>query len=514
MIGRDAAKGLIAGLAALALFAAPASSAEGATALPGLACDALSAGPGSAALLSAADPALDAPGTDAAYRRALRAGPQLRAAQPARATAPVRIPVYVHVIREDDTTGNVSDAAIAQQLAVLNAGFAGTIGPGGENTGFVFDLVDTDRSNRPDDYPTRFDDDAELKQDLREGGHRALNVYITDIAPDGVSGVATTPDLPESNRALDGVLIDNQTLPGGPVPERNEGDTLTHEAGHWLGLFHTFEGGCDPQNDLVADTPAHSGATNGCPADPDTCPGEGLDPIHNFMNYSSDACVYAFTPGQADRMHDQTAIYRNDPPQAAAGPLEAASGADASVAVTATDPEGDAVSFRVAEGPDHGTAGGAGPSFTYRSNTGYSGPDAFTVEAVDVFGATDRVEVPVNVQPDEDVFLSARTKTRQKVRKLATRAGCRGEECDLRAKAKIKAKPQGGGKPRRFKTKTARARSSGDGLTKLALVLRPSKRRALEGLLAEGGSATADISVFARDAAGNTSSAGFQVALK
>jgi hypothetical protein len=90
---------------------------------------------------------LSEPGLAKAYRQALRREKQdPDAAAGARATALVRIPVYVHVIQEDATSGFVSDALIDAQMNVLNAGYAGAIAPGGENTGIVFGLVDTDRT--------------------------------------------------------------------------------------------------------------------------------------------------------------------------------------------------------------------------------------------------------------------------------------------------------------------------------------------------------------------------------
>lgn len=65
---------------------------------------------------------------------------------------------------------------------------------------------------------------------------------------------------------------------------------LDSEVGHWFGLLHTFNGRpCDSVNDYVADTPAQSGASVGCPVARNSCPDlAGDDPIHNFMDYSSD----------------------------------------------------------------------------------------------------------------------------------------------------------------------------------------------------------------------------------
>ena len=53
--------------------------------------------------------------------------------------------------------------------------------------------------------------------------------------------------------------------------------------------------------------------TSGCPSGKDTCPEPGLDPIHNYMDYSYDTCYNQFTAGQAARMQQQWLHWRVKP---------------------------------------------------------------------------------------------------------------------------------------------------------------------------------------------------------
>jgi hypothetical protein len=149
-----------------------------------------------------------------------------------------------------------------------------------------------------------------MKSALHVGNAGVLNFY-TNNAGGILLGWATFPFWYAGDPLMDGVVCLYSSLPGGSEVPYNEGDTGTHEVGHWLGLFHTFQGGCAAvYNDFVADTPAERKPAFGCPVGLDSCPKEGIDPIENFMDYSDDPCMYKFTNGQSARMEALTLHYR------------------------------------------------------------------------------------------------------------------------------------------------------------------------------------------------------------
>ena len=222
------------------------------------------------------------------------------------------IPVWVHVINQGAgfANGDVPDSMIRDQIRVLNESYNGRTG--GANTGFAFDLVGITRTTNATWFTTFFDLNTELeaKTALRRGGPGTLNFYLVDANP--YLGWAYFPSILNSQYAnLDGVVVDYRSVPGGPFAIYSEGDTGTHEVGHWLALYHTFEGHCGKFNDYVSDTPAEQFPNFYCPVGIDTCPGAGLDPITNFMDYTQDSCMYEFTAGQSARMQAAWTAFRD-----------------------------------------------------------------------------------------------------------------------------------------------------------------------------------------------------------
>lgn len=219
------------------------------------------------------------------------------------AAAVINIPVVFHVISEDGTAGNgnVSQTLITNQMNVLNAAFAAS--------GFSFTLQATNRVTNAAWYPIVYGSNTEksMKAALRVGNMGTLNIYTGELSDD-LLGWATFPK--SKLNSTDGVVILAESMPGGNASPYNLGDTATHEVGHWLNLYHTFQGGCKGQGDQVSDTPAEASPAFGCPTGRDTCSGTGVDPIHNFMDYTEDHCMNHFTAGQTARMVSAWNAYR------------------------------------------------------------------------------------------------------------------------------------------------------------------------------------------------------------
>jgi hypothetical protein len=216
------------------------------------------------------------------------------------------INVYFHVIRRGTSVsqGNITNTMVANQMAVLNNAFAAT--------GWAFNLVQTTRTTNTTWFNgcASSSTEAAMKNALRQGSADDLNIYSCNPSG-GLLGWATFPSWYAGNPKDDGVVVLYSSVPGGTAAPYNLGDTGTHEVGHWMGLYHTFQGGCNGSGDSVGDTPAEKSPAFGCPNGRDSCRNKpGLDPIENFMDYTDDACMFRFSTGQDARMDAQWTTYR------------------------------------------------------------------------------------------------------------------------------------------------------------------------------------------------------------
>jgi hypothetical protein len=222
------------------------------------------------------------------------------------ANGSIPIDVYFHVITSGEAGADATNLVNAQ-MTVLSSAYA--------DTPYAFNLIEITRSDNSAWYTAGPGSTAEaaMKATLRRGDAGTLNIYSSSPGQ-GLLGWATFPTSYASDPSDDGVVILNESMPGGTESPYNEGDTLVHEVGHWLGLYHTFQGGCNGDGDFVADTPYERSPAYGCPTGRDSCSkgknAAGLDPITNFMDYTDDSCMFEFSAGQVIRAWELSDTYR------------------------------------------------------------------------------------------------------------------------------------------------------------------------------------------------------------
>lgn len=246
--------------------------------------------------------------------------------------ASILVPVYVHIIQGNHAgERSVSKAKVRQVMEILRAAYRGDQSGYAATSRYSFTIKKFTVTRNERWYHARMGsaDDQQMKRKLHRGFSRALNLYLNEprdpSGGGGLLGFARFPWQYAGKPAQDGVTVHVDSLPGGAYTGFNLGDTLVHEVGHWLGLFHTFQSstfdGCDPVNDSVADTPAQiepNGRRPGlCDNPGNVCDLADLtvnglrDPVFNFMDYASDRCMREFTPGQVTRMDHAYATYRH-----------------------------------------------------------------------------------------------------------------------------------------------------------------------------------------------------------
>jgi len=217
-------------------------------------------------------------------------------------TQNITVPLYIHVVASNKKLkgGYVPQSLVDAQVAAMNAAY--------NPQGVYFDFQGADWTiNRT---WAKGHDDEVMGAKLRKGGYDALNLFFLKALPEGVLGFCYFPVTPKPKPGsftfnVDGCRIVSWSMPGGsPGGAYNAGATAVHEAGHWFGLMHPFQGAdCTSRGDYVPDTPAQKTPSYGCPVTKDSCPDQkGLDNVRNFMDYSDDDCYTGFSAGQRKRL--------------------------------------------------------------------------------------------------------------------------------------------------------------------------------------------------------------------
>lgn len=243
-----------------------------------------------------------------------------------RGGGPRIIPVVFHVIHTGGPE-NISKAQIEDQMRILNEDFSRT-NPDAVNTREIFQPVAsnpevefrlakkdpqgncTEGINRVYSALTNNADDA-VKALSYWNSTRYMNVWVVnsidnDGEPGLILGYAQFPGF--GNAATDGLVVRADRIGSiGFAVAGDRGRTLTHEVGHWLGLLHTFQGGCGGGffGEGIDDTPPVAEANYVCNFNLNSCTNDSPDlpdQVENYMDYASGSCMNMFTLGQKGRM--------------------------------------------------------------------------------------------------------------------------------------------------------------------------------------------------------------------
>ncbi len=253
-------------------------------------------------------------------------------------TALYTIPVVFHILHNNGNE-NIADSRIYQELVNLNEAYR-NIGYFDQGAGIDMNITFCLASVDPDGFPTNGIEriqtadynitsrtqNAQMRRKYNWDPNRYLNFYTAEninFNGQGIAGTAIFPD--DAGQPEDGITILADLI--GLANTKYESATMAHELGHYFGLYHTHQGGCENfdcmlQGDRVCDTrPDNNSITfegcinqNNCSTDADDprivnpFKTDSFDMNRNYMDYNSRRCRISFTEGQRERVR---AVIRN-----------------------------------------------------------------------------------------------------------------------------------------------------------------------------------------------------------